>query len=307
MIPNQRNLVSLGFGSLLGTAVVAAALTLSVGSVSAQDRDESQPRAIPEGFVLPGPAPTNAPNVNADGTLPTPENPAASPAGEEEPADGQAAGSASAPSSMGGTNVAAPETVVGPASSTSNPMAFASRPEEGTTNWPCVQRKVETIQPAQVWAGPPLDTGKDVALTPDMRSLIDRAIARRISGEEAQQMVRDFLADIPDDRKEAVGTALFAEMLRRLNAERTQILAGIERYGSKQKALAAALRKKTAELERLQREAKDITAINDMREQVVWDTRIFDERRHSLTYVCEVPVLIEQRAFALGREIGQIL
>ena len=208
---------------------------------------------------------------------------------------------------MGGTTVAAPDTVVGPASSTSNPMAFASRPEEGTTNWPCVQRKVETIQPAQVWAGPSLDTGKDVALTPDMRSLIDRAIARRISGEEAQQMVRDFLANVPDDRKEAVGTALFADMLRRLNAERTQILAGIERYGSKQKALAAALRKKTAELGRLQREASDITAINDMREQVVWDTRIFDERRHSLTYVCEVPVLIEQRAFALGREIGQIL
>ncbi|MCK5932550.1 MAG: hypothetical protein KAG89_10320 [Fulvimarina manganoxydans] len=305
MMPNQRNLVSLGLGSLLSTAVVAAALTLSGGSVSAQERDESQPRAIPEGFVLPGPAPTNAPNVNADGTLPTPESPAANSTDDDGLGDGQAAGSA--PASMGGTTVAAPDTVVGPASSTSNPMAFASRPEEGTTNWPCVQRKVETIQPAQVWAGPSLDTGKDVALTPDMRALIDRAIARRISGEEAQQMVRDFLADIPDERKEAVGTALFAEMLRRLNAERTQILAGIERYGSKQKALAAALRKKTAELGRLQREAKDITAINDMREQVVWDTRIFDERRHSLTYVCEVPVLIEQRAFALGREIGQIL
>ena len=305
MMQNRRMLVSLGLGRLLSTALLAVAFAMATGSIRAQERDESQPRAIPEGFVLPGPAPTNAPNINPDGTLPSPESPAANSIADEPADGGQAAGSA--PASMGGTTVAAPDTVVGPASSTSNPMAFASRPEEGTTNWPCVQRKVETIQPAQVWAGPSLDTGKDVALTPDMRSLIDRAIARRISGEEAQQMVRDFLANVPDDRKEAVGTALFADMLRRLNAERTQILAGIERYGSKQKALAAALRKKTAELGRLQREASDITAINDMREQVVWDTRIFDERRHSLTYVCEVPVLIEQRAFALGREIGQIL
>ena len=34
-----------------------------------------------------------------------------------------------------------------------------------------------------------------------------------------------------------------------------------------------------------------------------WDTRIYDERQAALTYVCESPVLIEQRAFALAREI----
>ena len=36
-------------------------------------------------------------------------------------------------------------------------------------------------------------------------------------------------------------------------------------------------------------------------EALLWQTRVFDERRQSLTYVCEVPVLIEQRMFALGR------
>jgi hypothetical protein len=38
-------------------------------------------------------------------------------------------------------------------------------------------------------------------------------------------------------------------------------------------------------------------------ERLQWDLRIFEDRRHSLTYACEVPVLIEQRLFALGREI----
>ena len=33
------------------------------------------------------------------------------------------------------------------------------------------------------------------------------------------------------------------------------------------------------------------------------DLRIFDEREKSMTYLCEQPVLLEQRAFALGRTI----
>ena len=34
-----------------------------------------------------------------------------------------------------------------------------------------------------------------------------------------------------------------------------------------------------------------------------WDTRIFEERRKTISYACEVPVLIEQRLFALARAI----
>ena len=36
-----------------------------------------------------------------------------------------------------------------------------------------------------------------------------------------------------------------------------------------------------------------------------WDTRIFEDRRRTISFVCEVPVLIEQRLFALGRTIQQ--
>jgi len=41
--------------------------------------------------------------------------------------------------------------------------------------------------------------------------------------------------------------------------------------------------------------------------RVEWDTRIFDERIKTIGYVCEVPVLIEQRLFALARAIQQSL
>ena len=38
--------------------------------------------------------------------------------------------------------------------------------------------------------------------------------------------------------------------------------------------------------------------------RVQWDTRVFEDRRRALTYVCEAPVLIEQRLGALARTIA---
>jgi hypothetical protein len=42
-------------------------------------------------------------------------------------------------------------------------------------------------------------------------------------------------------------------------------------------------------------------------DQLEWDTRVFEERRKTINSVCEVPVVIEQRLFALARAIQQSL
>ncbi|WP_206453150.1 hypothetical protein [Aurantimonas marina] len=223
------------------------------------------PRDIPEGFVLPGPPPVNAPEAGAS-------RPAAP---SEAPAD---------------------------------PMAFARTPEKATTDWPCVQRRVETISPAQIWNGPDLSRAEDVERTEAMRALVDRVVARRHSLDEAETMVRASVHELPPAERQATATALFIDILDRLNAERGEVMAGIERYGAKQKALAQRLREESAEFARLrQRPDASPTKIEEARQALVWDTRIFDERRQSLTYVCEVPVLIEQRAFGLGRAIASAL
>src|SRR5262249_43273262 len=43
----------------------------------------------------------------------------------------------------------------------------------------------------------------------------------------------------------------------------------------------------------------DQSRIDELTDRVEWDTRIFEERRKTMNFVCEVPVLIEQRLFAL--------
>jgi hypothetical protein len=44
-------------------------------------------------------------------------------------------------------------------------------------------------------------------------------------------------------------------------------------------------------------------ADQELQNRILWETRIFNERRASLTFVCEVPTIIEQRLHALARAI----
>ena len=45
--------------------------------------------------------------------------------------------------------------------------------------------------------------------------------------------------------------------------------------------------------------------IEQLGNQLIWQTRIFEDRRRVIKFVCEVPVAIDQRLFALGRMIQQ--
>ena len=49
----------------------------------------------------------------------------------------------------------------------------------------------------------------------------------------------------------------------------------------------------------------DQPKIDDLSNQLIWETRIFEDRRRVIGFVCEVPTAIDQRLFALGRVIQQ--
>ncbi|MBO0663897.1 hypothetical protein LQ948_14775 [Jiella sp. MQZ9-1] len=274
---SRRILAATLCGGLAGAMVLLAPLAASA-------QDGASPKPIPKSFVLPGPPPTNAPA----GTGNAPDANAARP-----PA----------------TNPAAkPSTVIGGGQTVQNPMAFAKAPPPGKTNWPCVQRRVEEIFPGQIWGGPPLP--KLSAITPDadMRRLVDTVVARRMPLDEAETAVADFVSKYPKADRGAKAGTIVVMLLNRLNTERDQVMRGIERYGAKQKALAAKLRGEIKTLDtRQDNPTANPTALDAARQELLWDTRIFHERRQSLSYVCEVPTLIEQRAFALGRAAEQAL
>jgi hypothetical protein len=84
-------------------------------------------------------------------------------------------------------------------------------------------------------------------------------------------------------------------------------MSGIERFQQRQRARAAELERQGAKIRRLrERAATDEKARPELamaEEGYNWDARVFTERQQSLPLACEVPVLIEQRLFELGREI----
>ena len=81
------------------------------------------------------------------------------------------------------------------------------------------------------------------------------------------------------------------------------MIAGIERYGRKQKEMAEQIRGDMARASGQASAASDPRAA-ELQNQLLWQTRIFNERRASLSFVCEVPTLIEQRLFVLARAIA---
>jgi hypothetical protein len=174
-------------------------------------------------------------------------------------------------------------------------------------DWPCNQIKVPEISIAAVWAGPPID---DVESSwqedPSVADLVGRLAARRTPIEEAEKEIAEFISGSAAERQQKA-KLVFAGLLETLNQERSKVMNGIERYSRLQKEAAERIRAEDHQLADLQNSADRNQEIGDLSNRIEWDTRIFDERRKTISYVCEVPVLIEQRLFALARAIQQSL
>lgn len=178
-------------------------------------------------------------------------------------------------------------------------------------DWPCIQREVPQISAGMVWAGEPVDA-EDKSWTRDRQvaDVVRKLTLRRNSVEEALGIIDAFASDLQENRRERL-RAVFIGTLQRINAERRQIMAGIKRYARRQAALADQIKTKSLEEARLSRKSprtdEDGKHLGELGEEIAWDTRIYEEREQSLTYVCETPVLLEQRLFQIGRHISGLI
>jgi hypothetical protein len=173
-------------------------------------------------------------------------------------------------------------------------------------DWPCAQAKVPEISLAAVWAGPPLDDVQDKWKDDaKVAALVTKLAARRTELDDAQKAIAEFLSGAATD-KTATGKLLFAGLFDTLNAQRASVMGGLERVTRKQREAADRIRADTIALQELQSAASpDQAKIDELGNQLTWETRIFEDRRRVVKFVCEVPTAIDQRLFALGRAIQQ--
>lgn len=180
--------------------------------------------------------------------------------------------------------------------------AGAAQAATGTDpNWPCIQRKQPHLSLGQMWSGPvPDDAIKKLSRDSAIAALADRLEQRRLPIQTATAEIAEY-AKGADNRQL---TALMLALFDRVDPDRARLIAGIARYGNKQVDLAKRIEEDRASMAQLeQAQPPDFDAIDAKEKQLDWDMRIFQDRQQALTYVCETPVLLEQRIFALARAI----
>jgi hypothetical protein len=187
--------------------------------------------------------------------------------------------------------------------------ASAAEPNVGDPNadWPCIQHKVAKLTAAQMWDGPPVDNLEQWRDNEEIGKLIPTLASRRVPMEQATADIDAFASAQPEDKRDEALKLLFAGLLATVNADRAVVMSGIERFQKRQRARAALIEKEGDAIRQLRdKSATDEKAraeLTGAEDRYNWDVRVFTERQQNLPLVCEVPVLIEQRLFALARAI----
>ena len=114
-------------------------------------------------------------------------------------------------------------------------------------DWPCIQRKVATISPGAVWAGPDLAAAGPWGDDFEAAALAQTLASRRTPIEEADALIDAFAGKAGSDKTTRL-TRVFAGVLELVNTERDRVIAGLGRYARGQSKLAERVRDESDKL-----------------------------------------------------------
>jgi hypothetical protein len=180
----------------------------------------------------------------------------------------------------------------------------AAAPRSADPDWPCQQVKVGELSVASFWGGPAVDPAtaewqQDAAVA----GLVGTIIQRRLPMDQAVQRIAAFARAAGTDKDREL-QLVFAGVFDALNRERETVMRGLDRFGQRQKVLAANLRQEGDELRAAQAATpRDDAKVADLTQRLLWDQQFFETRRESLRFACDVPTTIEQLLYGLAKAI----
>ncbi|MDO5659049.1 MAG: hypothetical protein Q4G36_12110 [Paracoccus sp. (in: a-proteobacteria)] len=168
-------------------------------------------------------------------------------------------------------------------------------------DWPCVAGRRDHLSMGQMWAGPaPDEATAALARDPAIRAMAEVMTDRRAPLDDLLPQL-DAFAEGADN---AQLTALFQAAFDLVEDRRYTVVSRIAEFVTAQRGMQAQVeqaREALAEAEAA--DPPDFDAIDRAEERRDITARIFEERQRQIRYVCEVPNLLEQRAFGLARAI----
>ena len=173
-----------------------------------------------------------------------------------------------------------------------SPLAQAAGRAPVDVDWPCQQPKVASFPLASVWDGP---------ATADLAADMSQ---RRVPIADVQAAVAKLAASGAPDAKDKIKRA-FAIAFNDLVHQRSEILSGLDRFGHKQREMADRIR---TENETAHKTETPGLATNDAAlQKLQWDLRVYNDRRLTVSYVCEAPQAIEARIGAIVKVVRAVL
>jgi hypothetical protein len=292
----KRFMERVGIAAILalaaGAALQAAEPGAKTGGSPAAPADDVPAVTPAEPMVLP-----NAPKVGDTAPTATTVTPPAPNGGDTAPA----APAVAPPAPNGGDSAPAmPAREAAPAQDPANP------------DWPCIQHKVPTLTSVQIWDGPPVDDLKGWENDERIAELTTYLESRRIPLEDAEKAIKEYAESLPAAERDEKLTGLFASVLKKINSDRRFVIGKVEEFQRRQVARAKQLEREGQKLAEMNQAipiegqviaAQEAANLTPEQTQYHWNARIFAERQQNLTMACEIPVLIEQRVFEIGRLI----
>ena len=187
--------------------------------------------------------------------------------------------------------------------------AIAGGPPNKDPDWPCQQLKVMDFPLASVWAGPELDLDSQAWRNEsDVADLVAQMSQRRVPVEEVETAITAFKTKEGAAAKDKLLRA-FAAAFGDLTQQRSKVLEGLERFGRRQREMGDRIRAENEALQKAVDASHGQPGADDaaLQQKLDWDLRVFNDRRQTVSYVCETPAEIEHRIGVIARAVEQAL
>ncbi len=169
--------------------------------------------------------------------------------------------------------------------------------EDYESEWPCVQRLVDHIPLATVWQGPSIEEFSDTWWEDEkLPPLVNELLDETLTDKESADIINGYVETLGKN-KDGKLLMLFSGLFKRSSEFRTRQIKGIKKFYRRQIVRGERIGRLAEELRKMKQEGlgEETPEYVGLSETLIWNTRIYDERNKLTDFVCEEPVLLEQR------------
>jgi hypothetical protein len=173
-------------------------------------------------------------------------------------------------------------------------------------DWPCPQRLILKLSPAQFWSGPRIEPTGDWEREAEVAALVRKIAPRSVSVEQGEAVIRAFSSSLGDDRTRVLALA-FAGLLEETNRQRAELIGRIQSFARRQRELADIAARAGEELRKIPLDAtgEEAARRQDLEQRRHYVVKAFEDTQRTLRYACEAPVQLETRLGVFARALQE--